>query len=460
MKKVLLIILATFLVFLSSCTTVSFGTRPSWIDSKPEIAGMKVFVGGGVGKTEAEARSNAVGELLSQIGDAIGYDVRDKYFRELYSARSIQDLGAEIRDEYSWKAGDDWTVYLAVTAQEEIFDAARSPEYLETQKRDEKIRGYIDASLEAYKANKDMAAVENLLEAAIIALEGNGSGSSYDPMDIIDKAIGYLEKMRIEESKGGKNVPSSSLVFKVVRTKGILYPAVEEALVSCTYRAANPDGGEGEFRHIARTDSKGKFVFNRTNPYALHQGEIVFSVHIDDDLMFRLGLKADKAILDKISDALEKSNLVYSCSFPQRLEGENVLVAIAEYSIDGTLMGEDGVFSSVLSSIFSSHDIELGNVVYADGEDMVEMVESLLSEYPDMERIFILRMGVVSRTEAGDMWYSRTEGSMTTIYPETGETEVMEDFYYAAGGKSPEEADRNSLTAEAQIISGFLLGEF
>ena len=460
MKKSLTLLLALTILVFSSCTTVSFGTRPSWIDTVPEIAGMKVFVAGGEGKTESEARSNAVGELLSQMGDAIGYDIRDKYFRELYSSRSIADLGAEIRDEYAWKVGDDWTLYLAVTAVEEVFDSARSPEYLETQKRDEKIRGYMDASLAAYKANKDMEAVEELLEAAIIAFEGNGSGSSYDPMEIIAKAIGYLEKMRIEVSKGGRDIPSSSLVFKVVRTKGMLYPAVEEALVSCTYSAANPDGGEGEFRHIARTDSKGKFVFNRTNPYALHHGEIVFSVHIDDDLMFRLGLKAEEEVLDMINEALKKSTLVYSYSFPQRLDASDVVVALAEYSIDGTLIKEEGVFPSVLESIFTAHDITLENVVYGEGEDMEEMVESLMASYSEMERIFILRMGVVSRAEAGDKWYSRTEGSMTTIFPETGERKVVDDFYYVAGGKSREEADRNSLQAQAQIISGFLLGEF
>ena len=163
MKKTIPLLSILVFILLSSCTTMSISERPSWIDAVPEIPGEKVFVASGMGTSEVEARSNAVLSALSQMGEEIGYSLEEKYFRELFSSLVISDLGARIADEYSWEIDGEWTVYVAVTAVDETFEGARSPEFLEIQKREEEISSLLSSSLDAYKNNRDMEAVANVL---------------------------------------------------------------------------------------------------------------------------------------------------------------------------------------------------------------------------------------------------------------------------------------------------------
>ena len=75
MKKAFLVFSILFSCLLFSCTTIVDSERPSWIDAVPEIPGEKVFVASGMGKSEVEARSNAVLSALAQMGEEIGYSL-------------------------------------------------------------------------------------------------------------------------------------------------------------------------------------------------------------------------------------------------------------------------------------------------------------------------------------------------------------------------------------------------
>ena len=124
------------------------------------------------------------------MGEEIGYSLEEKYFRELFSSLVISDLGARIADEYSWEIDGEWTVYVAVTAVDETFEGARSPEFLEIQKREEEISSLLSSSLDAYKNNRDMEAVENFFQDAYLSLTGEVTNEKYLPDYIFDKAIG------------------------------------------------------------------------------------------------------------------------------------------------------------------------------------------------------------------------------------------------------------------------------
>ena len=460
MKKLYFIISTIVVLLLFSCTTLDTGLRPSWIDKAPEIPGEKVFIASGNGKSEVEARSNAVLSALSQMGSEIGYDIEDKYFRELFSSLVIEDLGARIADEYSWQIDGEWTVYVAVTASEEVFEGAKSPEFLEIQNREKDISLLLSQSLEAYKNNKDMEAVEKILQGALIALSGEVKNDEYSAESLFDKAINYLNNLRIENVKPSRDTPSGSLEFRVVRTKGLMYPVVENAVVECSYSAISLTGEIEEFSHLARTNGKGRFVMNRTNPYALHDGEMKLFVHIDDDLMFNLSLKAPKDLMDKLKSSIEEGSLSYSYSFPSRQDTSAVVIALAEYNYDGSLRGENGVLKGVLEKMFSYQGIELENIVFAEGEEESDNIESILSLYGNADKIIIIRMGVVSRIDIGDKVYSRTEGKIIEINPKTMDRNDVSFFHCCVPGDSEKKSDENTLLKQAEVICGFLLGEF
>ena len=459
MRKLILIwILSVFLLF--SCTTLTPSERPSWIDMTPEIPGEMVFISSGQGGTEMEARSNAVLAVLEKMGKEIGYSLEETYFRELFTSKVIVDLAARIADEFSYEIDGEWNVYVAVTADEDVFDSARSLEYLETQKREEQISSLISSSLDCYKDNRDMEAVENILKALLISLEGEVRTEEYSSEKLVDKAVDYLSKIRIESAKPSRNTPSDSLEFRVVRTKGLLYPVVEECIIECNYEAWTIEGESETLSYLGRSNSKGRVVVNRTNPYSFHSGTMVLKVHIDDDLMFNLSLKAPKWMMEKINNAIEEGALEYSYSFPPRRDSSTILVALAEYNLDGSMRGEEGTLKSILERVFASQELELKNIVFAEGEEESDNIESLLGQFGDMEKIYIIRMGVVSRIEIGELFYSRTEGKIIEIIPKTGERKDVSSFHYCASGKSEKEADDKALLAQAEIICGFLLGEF
>lgn len=460
MKKAFLVFSVLFSLLLFSCTTLTYSERPSWIDAVPEIPGEKVFVASGVGNSEVEARSNAVLSVLSQMGEEIGYSLEEKYFRELFSSLVISDLGARIADEYSWEIDGEWTVFVAVTAMDETFEGARSPEFLEIQKREEEISSLLSSSLDAYKNNRDMEAVEDILQAALISLSGDVKNEEYSPEVLFEKAIKYLSNLRIENVKPSRDTPSSSLEFRVQRTKGLLYPMVENALVECSYSAISLSGEIENLSHLSRTNAKGRFVMNRTNPYALHEGNIKISVHIDDDLMFNLSLKAPKELMASLNKAIDDGSLEYSYSFPPRQDISSVVIALAEYNYDGSMRKEDGALKSVLENLFALQGISFETIVFAEGEEESDNIEALLSQYSHMEKIYVIRMGVVSRINIDDKVYSRAEGKIIEINPSISEKNDVSAFHACVSGSSEKEADENTLKKLSQVICGFLLGEF
>ena len=460
MKKAFLVFSILFSCLLFSCTTIVDSERPSWIDAVPEIPGEKVFVASGMGNSEVEARSNAVLSALSQMGEEIGYSLEEKYFRELFSSLVISDLGARIADEYSWEIDGEWTVFVAVTAMDETFEGARSPEFLEIQKREEEISSLLSSSLDAYKNNRDMEAVEDILQAALISLSGDVKNEEYSPEVLFEKAIKYLSNLRIENVKPSRDTSSSSLEFRVQRTKGLLYPMVENALVECTYSAISLSGDIENLSHLSRTNAKGRFVMNRTNPYALHEGNIKISVHIDDDLMFNLSLKAPKELMASLNKAIDDGSLEYSYSFPPRQDISSVVIALAEYNYDGSMRKEDGALKSVLENLFALQGISFETIVFAEGEEESDNIEALLSQYSHMEKIYVIRMGVVSRINIDDKVYSRAEGKIIEINPSISEKNDVSAFHACVSGSSEKEADENTLEKLSRVICGFLLGEF
>ena len=79
--------------------------------------------------------------------------------------------------------------------------------------------------------------------------------------------------------------------------------------MECSYSAISLSGEIENLSHLSRTNAKGRFVMNRTNPYALHEGNIKISVHIDDDLMFNLSLKAPKELMASLNKAIDDGSL-------------------------------------------------------------------------------------------------------------------------------------------------------
>ena len=114
----------------------------------------------------------------------------------------------------------------------------------------------------------------------------------------------------------------------------------------------------------------------------------------------------------------------------------------------------------VLENMFSLQGIELHDIVYAEGEEEDENIEPLLAQYGGFNKIYIIRMGVVSRIEIGDLVYSRTEGRLIEINPKTNERKDVSSFHCCFSGANEKEADENTLLKQAQVICGFLLGEF
>ena len=114
----------------------------------------------------------------------------------------------------------------------------------------------------------------------------------------------------------------------------------------------------------------------------------------------------------------------------------------------------------MLEDLFALQGISFETIVFAEGEEESDNIESLLSQYGNMEKIYVIRMGVVSRINIDDKVYSRAEGKIIEINPSISEKNDVSAFHACVSGSSEKEADENTLKKLSQVICGFLLGEF
>ncbi len=451
MRKLAIII--TFLLLLVSCSTLDKGSAPAWISSEPRILGSTVFVGRGEGPTRETARTDSYDNVLAKMGEMLGRNLSTLYLRELLSRKSISDLSTSVEDEYIYKENDKYIGYVMTVTPNRVFNDSRSPEYLALLDREGRIKDKIDESIALYSENRDIDAIDSLLDAVLIAAEGSINNPDYSKEALRDKAILYISRIRITAEN--KRKAKDECTIRVKRDKGLFSPAVVSGYIESRYNAVNSDGALTSEYFISKTDKKGRFTFKRTNPYVLFSSSFSFLPYLDKEKLDKIERSTDKDFLAPLYEALDKVKLSYD--YRRKADLSSWAVSLSAYDLNGNLLNKDTIFAP-LNNQMKLAGIDSFNAIEGYGEESIEDYEVLSRVFSDRELYFVLRSGVVDIAGSAGRSYVRIDSSLT-IYDGEG-NEIKTRAYSVTGiGESFKDAESDGFSRVARLSADFFLEE-
>ncbi len=452
MKKILLLLLS--LVFLFSCSSFTSTEGPSWTREPPHPAGYVVFVGSGVGTDSASARAAAYRDILTQLGEGLGYDAVSLYYRILLSTDSIPDLEAFIVNTYTAPAtgGVSWFAMLEIP--QDRYQSSISAEYTAAIERTERIGDFLSTAMERYRANRDTDTIIAVLNALSLSLDGAVMDEEYAPERILSMAEEYLANLEIDVQYG----EGDDVTVHLSRAKGIFHPPVVSALVNASYQMLDGDGEYIETSFTLLTDSRGNAHFFRTNPYMLRSGRIIFSASIPDALLDEIEAKAPEGFLDDFKDLLQASAVEYSYTDSGILSPEHTVVGIAEYAEDGTEikgMSAKGSFSQYLESSLAGNYF----IVSASGEDESDVLGYLKRTYPGMDEYILLRTGIAGYEDGAGKVFARADGRLAFYHADDQDPYIVRELSVSGSGDDREEATAAAFSRSGTAAAGMFLSE-
>lgn len=453
-KKIALLLIS---MLLFSCASVTTLLQPEWTVNTPKIVGSVVYVGHGIGDTQDNAKDRAYLEILSQLGSDLGYDIASVHFRELISTDEIESLSTYITDQYVYQQSNgEWHYYvMARTSQSALLDS-RSPEYISLMQREASISEKLEESLELYKENKDIDAINKVLEALVISLDGDVNNPEYTPESLLDKAIGYADNLKITLSKEERD--AIGVTVKVKRTKGFFYPVVEYANIKASYQMMNTEGALIPSTFACRTDNRGRFRYTNTNPYTVREGDIVFSISLSSELLNEIAYKAGNDFTNRLLDVLDSKSVVYSYSAKSPYSQKDTLIVYALYDEDGNTIFYDS-FEKALRDYFKKARLEEFPIVQEEGDEFEDIYYTLIEKYPQYKYFVIIRAGVVGFVATPTEIHARSDGRVAFYDKSSEEAFLIQDSYMVGCGEDYYSASENALEKEARIIAGRLLEE-
>lgn len=455
-----LFLVVVFILFITSCASIGqfINEAPSWIETPPEIVGGTTIVGRGSGSSPEEAKKSAVLNVLEKLGSENGIDYSDTYFRELYTTGKIKEFLTEETSKYSFQEEDIWYYYILTVSDTEKLNEARSKDYIEQKSRDEKILSLINQALLYYKDNKDVKAINSILEAISISLEGRTSKEEYGVESLFARVERYISQLSFEylgksKKTGGENG------FKIYRKKGTLKPAVEEASVKIVYPSLSPDGTILMLSYLAQSDERGLVKAKLTNDYSLKKGVLTISINVDEKLLSDIKDKADSALYERIVALIDSTTFSTQYIEEPKYKNDEVVIAFDLYGEDEDVMDFNGAME-IIDALSSALSMTSPEIVKLEGEDEDEAFNNLKEKYGDRKTIFMVRIGIEDRSTNLDRYYTYTEGTIVKIGSGGESSEEYQTLHYAFAGDSQIDADRLALEYQIRITFLYLFGEF
>lgn len=459
MKKLFFLFLAV--VVLSSCSSLSRtdNNAPSWIEDPPTPVLSTVFVGSGEGESREDARTNAVLNVIDKMGEMIDIDYREKYFSELYSSSSISDLSTSISDEYT--AVDEnglWHCYILTVSNTARLNEVLNRDYSQKIERENRLTAKVNESLSYYRNNEDVSAVNALLEAVEISLEGEVSDEDYSTDVLVARIEKYLSQISftsVDDRKKTGGLPG----FRIYRNKGILHPAVENASLRVFYPSLAPDGNVIYLAYSALSDENGIVIVNKTNAYTLKKGTMSITIGIDEDILSRIEKKGGEELLSGVRAILDELHYSSEYSEAETYQSGEALIALALAGYDGARVDiTEG--RKIIEDMALKLGLENVVVVEAEGEDEDEALDFLNENYSQTDVIYLIRIGIVDRLRTLDSWYTKTEGKIIRIDNRTGTEEEYLTMQYSTLNEGDTPMDGKAFENQIRLTCGLVLGEY
>lgn len=457
MKRAYLLFIL-MIIFLSSCRSLvtTEEERPEWIDTPPFVALSTSFVGEGEGETEEDAIVNAYLDVIEKMGEEVELDNKNKYFSELYNTSRIQEFSTIVSDSYAEVEDGVWHYYVLTLSNTARLSEARSSDYSERIEREMRITELVTSSLDYYKANRDVDAVNTLLEAVLVSLEGEITLSEYSTEKLVARIEKYVSQ--IEFSVDERVSGTSLCTFRIYRNKGILKSAVENGACSVTYPSLDPDGNIVRLPYLVQSNEKGIVTVNKTNAYSLKKGTMTITIDVDEDIIDSIDKIAGEDLLSGVKSLIASTSFSAEYSEKETYSKGEALIALALYGYDGGSIDiEKG--REIITSMCDSLLLERVDVVEAEGEDEEEALQFLEDNYGGRV-VYMVRIGIVDRVHTLGLWYTKTEGNIVKITPSGIIRDGYKTMQYSSLSSTETPDDEAALENQIRLTAGFVLGEF
>ena len=288
MRRVHLLLAAALVFTLVSCSSLSqkmhIGAEaPMWYPGGRNIRGTVCFVAYGSGGSPLVSRDAAYNDLLDRISEYLGYDVAGRYYRELSSNQSIAELSLEIDSTFTSTSMDGVHYhYIMAYAEQPVIDSMRSRQRVVQARMEDEVDRLVESSLQYYRDNNDVEAINELLKAVTISSTYGIGGEGRSPQDLLEKAMGYLENIEIRLS--AEHPERAEVTVRVVRDRGLLSPSVVNAPVEATFTVHTHDDRFETFSVPFVTGQDGRFTFEEYYPLMTQSGTVYFSLDIEDGI--------------------------------------------------------------------------------------------------------------------------------------------------------------------------------
>lgn len=457
MKK---IILSLFIILLlSSCSTLKKdASRPSWVDNPPLSILSTVIVGKGEGETESRADEEAYRSILSSLSEKAGVDYSGKYYEELSLTDRISAFDTVVTTKYQTAQDGVFYSYMLSTTDTLRLQEVSASDYAVLAEREQKVKDKVSESLAYYRENRDVDAINSLLEAVELSLDGEITDESLSTEVLVERLEKYVSQIEFEYI-GRTRKTDWEPGFRIYRSKGIMYPSVEYAEVKIIYPSINASGEVVYLPYSAMSDENGIVKVNKTNAYSLKKGEMSIVINVDEDTVRRIDEKAGGDLLSSFRDLLSRTVLRAEYSEDEVYSSGEAVIAIALSGYDGSRVDITEAADTV-ARMAAAMGLDNVTVVEAEGEEEEEALSFLGERYSSTSVIYMIRIGVVERVHTLGTWYIKTEGKIIKIDNRRRTNEEYKTMQYSTAVDGEEPDDEKALTNQIRLTVSFVLGEF
>ena len=454
MRRIVPFLLVLFA--LVSCATMKDAEDPSWLRESPSVIGSAVFVGEGHGPDLSSARAECYRDILEKMSRDLGYDVVSLFYREMVNTDRISEFGTVIRDSFTRSENGSYSYYALSVTPEQRFYRNRTAEYREILAREDQIEDRLSQAMDYYKENRDTKAIESILSALDASLSGKVVNEDYSPSSLLGRALEYIGSLELSTSKESQK--SVDVMVYVKRTKGPFHPGVKDAIVKAEYAAVTLTGEDSDDYLLSSTGDDGSFRFRKTNPFMFRDGTVRFSFSFDSALIKSIEEKAGKDFLEPLYSMIDQKSIGYDYHDDGAFDTSSAVLGIAVYDMKGNQI-DSSQSRDVFCGYLEKLGIDSSFVVAGDGDEEEEILQDLLSSYPDKRCIIVVRLGIVDSKPGYLDQYVRAEGRLAAIDAFTGDTVFYDNSFAVGKGSTTEDAEREAIIEETKVIAGLLLSK-
>lgn len=440
MKRHILYILLALPLLLTACATGSQSDplAPEWFKALEEQEGENCFlVKIAVSSAgEEETLEKAVDELFSRVMELSGLS-------ELYAAREDQDsLKEQLRiliqtekdmegivslSRQEWVPDEQSSNYYGAFCIYKTAEVLLSEQLIETYySNDETLNAYLAKADEYERTGQYYGAAEELVKAALYALEKSGPMSLEVAQLYIDRAAALLRQIAVTQIQA----PQAALVNTMISDPFLFRCSVEEADVPgveflVRYEGRTRDGSRGQFeRRLVSNESGTVEFFHPFIPFA-GSAPVAFTPGSREFHSILSSLENRGADVSQLRNWIETASLQYSILTDSGSRELPMGVVLLHTDITGTAL-DNNESSTGLAEALSQNDFSV-DVLSLDPGEISRITEpaflrDLKAYYGERYvRIIFGTVEIMDFESRGDSYRVKTGGTLKVADVNSGE---------------------------------------